>query len=187
MTTRTGAVADDLPFERLPPQRRRRLTVLAVVRSIAVSVVLLTGYFLLPFTRVMQGQLGAFVAGMLVLTVVVVAEFWLTARATYPRLRAMEAVLTCAPLFLVVFAAAHYVVGFRDAGSYSEPMSRLDALYFSMTTFATVGYGDITPRSELARTLALVQMAAGLILVGVIARILIGLARERSAGRADTK
>ena len=52
-----------------------------------------------------------------------------------------------------------------------------------MTTFATVGYGDISPRTELARSLVTVQMIVGLIAVGVIAKVVLGavrVARERN-------
>ena len=51
-------------------------------------------------------------------------------------------------LFLVIFAATHYLIEYRQAGSYSQPMTRLDALYFSTTMFTTVGFGDITPISN---------------------------------------
>jgi voltage-gated potassium channel len=89
---------------------------------------------------------------------VLAAEFSRTMRSPYPRLRAVEALLTAGPLFIVLFAAAHFVIGQRDASGYSEPMTRLDALYFTVTTFATVGYGDISPASQIARLVALVQM-----------------------------
>jgi voltage-gated potassium channel len=71
-----------------------------------------------------------------------------------------------------------------NPGSYSEPMTRLDALYLTMSTFATVGFGDITAKSEPARFAILVQMIGGLILIGVVARVLIGAARRREGRRA---
>jgi voltage-gated potassium channel len=70
-------------------------------------------------------------------------------------------------------------------------MTRLDALCFTVTTFATVGFGDISPHSQIARPVALARMVCGLILVGVIAKLLFGIAQEsdhrrnpgRTAGR----
>ena len=38
----------------------------------------------------------------------------------------------------------------------------MDALYFTTVTFATVGFGDITPVSQLARGVVTVQMIAGM-------------------------
>jgi voltage-gated potassium channel len=40
-----------------------------------------------------------------------------------------------------------------------------EALYFSVVTLATVGYGDISPVGPLARMLAVAQMVAGLLLL----------------------
>ena len=62
-------------------------------------------------------------------------------------------------------------------GAFTEPLSRTDGLYFTVTTFATVGYGDIAPRTELTRSLVTIQMLVGLIAVGVIAKLVLGAAR----------
>ena len=98
----------------------------------------------------------------------------------------MEAVATTLPLFLLVFAAAHYLLELNQPGSYSEPLTRTDALYFVITIFATVGFGDITPVTETARIVTTVQMLGDLIMVGIIARVLlgavqVGLRRKRSS------
>lgn len=55
---------------------------------------------------------------------------------------------------------------------------RSDALYFTMTVFSTVGFGDITPVSEPARLLITGQMAVDLVLIGVAARVLVGAVQE---------
>ena len=87
------------------------------------------------------------------------------------------------PLFVVVFSTTHYLISGLEPGSYSEPMTRFDALYFTMTTFATVGFGDITPVTLPARFVTLLQIIGGLILVGVVARVLISAARFRQDRR----
>ena len=38
-----------------------------------------------------------------------------------------------------------------SAGNFSEPLTRTDALYFTVTVFSTVGFGDITAKTEAAR------------------------------------
>jgi voltage-gated potassium channel len=53
-------------------------------------------------------------------------------------------------------------------------LSRTDGLYFTVTVFATVGFGDITPRSELARIVTTTQMLFGLVAFGLIVRTLLG-------------
>ena len=167
-------------FDELPPHRRRQLLTIAAIRSFASVAVLVTAYFLLPFTRLLNGRLIAeFAAGVLLVILVLISQTVLTLRSGYPLLRSIEAMATSIPLFLVVFSTTHYLINVLNPGGYSEPMTRFDALYFTMSTFATVGFGDITAISVPARFVTLVQMIGGLILIGVVARVLIGAARRR--------
>jgi hypothetical protein len=53
-------------------------------------------------------------------------------------------------------------------------MSRTDALYFTVTTFATVGFGDITARSQGARIIVILQMLADLLVLGFGVKVLLG-------------
>jgi hypothetical protein len=169
-----------LRFDELTAQRRRKLVTAAGIRSFASVTVLVTAYFLLPFTLLLNSSLlVAFVAGVLLVIVVLAAQTIATLRSPYPLLRSVEAMATSIPLFIVVFSTTHYLVNELSPGSYSEPMTRFDALYFTMSTFATVGFGDITAISVPARFATLVQMIGGLILIGVVARVLIGVARLR--------
>jgi voltage-gated potassium channel len=183
MTTEQRAGSQDVKearFNELTRQRRRQLLTIAGIRSFATVAVLITAYFLLPFTRLLNGKLIVeFAAGVLLVIVVLTVQTLATLRSRYPLLRSVEAMATTIPLFLVVFSTTHYLINGLDPGSYSEPMTRLDALYFTMTTFATVGFGDITPVSVPARFVTLLQMIGGLILVGVVARVLISAARHR--------
>ena len=110
-----------------------------------------------------------------------------TLRSRYPLLRSVEAMAMTIPLFIVVFSTTHYLINGLDPASYSEPMTRFDALYFTMTTFATVGFGDITPVSLPARFVTLLQIIGGLILVGVVARVLISAARFRQDRRSSNQ
>jgi hypothetical protein len=172
-------------FDELPAERRRQLLTRAAIRSFLSVAVLVTAYFLLPFNRLLNGTLIAeFAVGVLLVIVVLVSQTVLTLRSGYPILRSVEAMATSIPLFLVVFSTTHYLINDLNPGSYSEPMTRFDALYFTVSTFATVGFGDITAISVPARFVTLLQMIGGLILIGVVARVLIGVARLRE-GRSS--
>jgi hypothetical protein len=46
-------------------------------------------------------------------------------------------------------------------------------MYFTVTVFATVGFGDITAVSQSARAVAMTQMLGDLVLVGLIARAIV--------------
>lgn len=115
-----------------------------------------------------------------------VASFVVTAsqiravrRSTHPAFRAIGAIAISVPLFLLLFASTYVIAGRTDAGSFSEPLTRVDALYFSTTVFATVGFGDIVPRTEAARMLVTLQMLSDLVLIGLIAKVLFGAVQQR--------
>jgi voltage-gated potassium channel len=46
--------------------------------------------------------------------------------------------------------------------------SVVDVMYFTITTQSTVGYGDISPRSTLAKVVMMFHIASTIILIGLI-------------------
>jgi len=88
-------------------------------------------------------------------------------------------------LYLLLFASAHFLMQRAAAGNFTQPLTRTDALYFSVTVFTTVGFGDIAAKSETARVVLIVQMLADLALLGAGARVLLGAVR-RGRQRSDT-
>jgi voltage-gated potassium channel len=73
------------------------------------------------------------------------------------------------------------------ASSFSQPMTHTNALYFTVTVFATVGFGDITAKTEAARLLVTGQMIIDLIILGVGVRVIVGaITRGRQRRAQDT-
>ncbi|MFC9177853.1 MULTISPECIES: potassium channel family protein [Streptomyces] len=176
---------------------RKGAAVVAVARAGAVAVGLVTAYYLLPLDqRLTPGTAVLLTSGLLAVLLVFCWEVRAITRSPFPRLRAVEGLAATLVLFLVLFAASYYLLERSEPGSFSEMLNRTDALYFTLTTFATVGFGDITARSQTGRVLTMVQMAGGLLLVGVAARVLAsavqaGLSRQHreliEAARAGTE
>jgi len=96
----------------------------------------------------------------------------------FPGLRAVEALATSVPLFLLLFAATYVVMTTISASNFSQPLTRTDALYFTVTVFATVGFGDITARTEAARLVVTGQMITDLIIIGLGLRIIVGAVKR---------
>lgn len=165
-------------LEDLLPDVRRRTIVFSAVRSVAVVTLIVAAYFILPFTHpVGVGPVAVVVVGMIAVATTLALQIRATMRSPYPAMRAVESLAISGPLFLILFATAHYLIERNAAHSYSQSMTRLDALYFTFTVFTTVGFGDITPVSEVARTVTLLQMIGDLLLIFVIARVLFGAVR----------
>ena len=87
-------------------------------------------------------------------------------------------------MFLCLFALLYTSMSITSASSFSEPLSRTDALYFTTSTFATVGFGDITPVSQLARGVVSVQMIADLGALLLIAKVAFFAAGRRLGGES---
>jgi voltage-gated potassium channel len=148
--------------------------VASLLRSLLVSVVICAGYFLLPLRLDGSVAVLGLVGGLIVVGILLAWQIREIARSPYPRLRAVGALATSVPLFLAVFATAYFLMGRAQPANFSEPLTRLDAAYFTVTVFATVGFGDIVAVSESARAVATVQMIGDLVIVGLVARTLLG-------------
>ena len=177
----------DQPNQELPSARRRRLIIGAVLRGLAVTTVLVVLYYLLPLDRPWDTDTAVRVLiGLLVFAGLAVWQVRAIAGSRYPGLRAAEALGFIVPFYLLLFASTYFVMERASAANFTQPLTRTDALYFSVTVFTTVGFGDITAKSETARVVLIVQMLADLALLGAGARVLLGAVRRGQQRRSDT-
>jgi hypothetical protein len=81
-------------------------------------------------------------------------------------------------LFALFFASLHQVLAAyipHYLNGTGDPATPADLLYFSVITLATVGFGDITPVSEVARAVTVLEALVGqLYLVSVVAGVVAG-------------
>ena len=163
----------------------RRLVVRALLRASGTATALLVLYFTLPLTGSIDRPTALLlVLGLLAFAGVVTWQVRSVLRSPYPGLRAIESLAAAIPLFLVLFAALYLHIADLDGAAFSEPLSRTDALYYTITVFSTVGFGDIVPRTDLARVVTMVQMLGDLVFVGLVLHLMIGavkLGRQRRA------
>jgi voltage-gated potassium channel len=150
--------------------------------------VLLALYYLLPLDReATWAVITTLAIGLAALTGLVVFQVRAILASPYPGIRAVEAVASCIPLFVLLFASTYFVLERLSAGNFSEPLTRSDSLYFTVTVFSTVGFGDITPKTELARLLVTSQMILDVIILGIAIKVIVGAARSRQSGTAGTQ
>ena len=174
--------------EDLPPAQRRRLIAGAVLRTVLIAAVLVILYYLLPLDRPWASDTAVrLLIGLLVVAAVVIWAVRIITGARYPGLRAAEALALVLPFFLLLFASTYFVLERNSAASFTQPLTRTDALYFTVTVFSTVGFGDITAKSEAARVVLIVQMLGDLVLLGAGVRVLLGaVSRGRERRRSET-
>ncbi|PKT67690.1 hypothetical protein CW362_39160 [Streptomyces populi] len=149
------------------------------MRSLLTSAVLVTLYYLLPLDKAFTPTtVVTLVVGIAAVALLLSWQIREITRAPRPELRAMEALATSAPLYMLLFTITYYLMERSAPASFSETLSRTDALYFTVTVFSTVGFGDITPRSETARVLVTGQMTVNVLLIGVAARLLVSAVQQ---------
>ncbi len=172
------------PPARMMAPARRRPVVLGVLRSLAAAAVLVALYYLLPLDHLAKVPLWVIlVVGLVVLLAVAAWQLRLVLTSDYPGVRAAEALATTVALFLLLFAAIYFVMERGSPASFSHHLTRTDSLYFTVTTFSTVGYGDITAASQAARLLVTVQMVLDLLALGLGIKVFIGAVQLARQGR----
>jgi len=180
----------DQPDLELPSATRRRLIVGAVLRGLVVTTVLVVLYYVLPLDRPWGSDTAVrLLIGLLVFAGLAVWQVRAIAGSRYPGLRAAEALGLIIPLYLLLFASTYFVMERASAANFTQPLTRTDALYFSVTVFTTVGFGDIAAKSETARVVLIIQMLADLALLGAGARVLLGAVhrgQQRRSGTSDS-
>jgi voltage-gated potassium channel len=174
----------------VPGGGRRPLRPWMLLRPILTGAALLSLYYLLPLDR--GGVVSALIVGLTALTALVIWQVRAVTTAPSPRLRALESLATSIPLYVVLFAGSYAVMSTRAPDAFTEPLDHSDALYFTIATLATVGFGDIAAVSESARIAVTVQMVTGLVLLGLVIKVFLGAVKiglRRSpgapAGRGD--
>jgi voltage-gated potassium channel len=163
----------------------RRRVLRALLRAALTSTVLVVLYYTLPLTGTVQAStVVLLLAGLALFAAVITWQLRAILRSEYPALRAIEALAAAIPLFLLVFAGAYVKLADAQPQAFTEPLNRTDALYFTVTVFSSVGFGDIAPVATGARVTTMVQMLGDLLVVGLVLRVMLGAVKEGRERRA---
>ncbi len=68
-------------------------------------------------------------------------------------------------------------------GQFAQLHTKIDALYFTVSTLTTVGFGDVHAAGQLARAAVTVQMVFNLVFIGLAAGLVSGFLRTRASRR----
>jgi hypothetical protein len=156
----------------------RRHVILTGLRAVATSLLVLIVYFVVPVRHDVHSPiLVRLIVGLAFFIVALTYEVRAVMRSTRPILRAADALALVIPIFMVVFAWTYLTLGRSDPTAFSQPLTRVSALYFTVTVFSTVGFGDITPVSDPARVAVMCQMLCDLVFLAVVVRLILEAAR----------
>ncbi|WP_227984184.1 potassium channel family protein [Nocardia spumae] len=165
---------------------RRRAVLAAAARTSGTTIVLVALYFLLPFHHLDElGPLLGLCGGLVLVVVLIVWEAKRILAARYPGLRGAEAMTVIAVAFILMFATIYVLMSSVAPDGFTAPLTRVDALYFTVTVLGTVGFGDIAATSQAARVVVTVQILADLALIGAGVRVLIAAVQRGRAAQAS--
>jgi voltage-gated potassium channel len=68
-------------------------------------------------------------------------------------------------------------------GQFADLHTKVDSLYFNVSTLSTVGFGDVHAAGQLARAAVTVQIVFNLVFIGAAAGIVSGALRSRATRR----
>ena len=175
MATKPGSRKSPVFVRQLDRATRRHVFLVAAIRLAAYLALLIFLLAAIPVGGFNEDNPAAawirLVGILLIFVVALVLQLRMILAAEVPQVRAAEAVVETVLMFLFLFAFLYTSMSTTDPSAFTEPLSRMDALYFTTVTFATVGFGDITPVSQLARAVVTVQMIAGLGALVLVAKV----------------
>jgi len=130
-----------------------------IAATIAAPIVLTLGYFSLPLHffgsehkvvswLVLGGLLVLMATGMTLLTLRALGE-----GPGHPG----GGILVLSWASLLLFSASYWALS-TIPGEFKGLTTRIDALYFTVITLATVGYGDIAPSGQTSRCVVMLQL-----------------------------
>lgn len=139
-------------------------------------------YFLVPVRAVEAGAPGRVVAVLALLSglsLVVISHLRNTASRLSNLILLLMGIVVC---FSIIF----YIVATRSPGEFNGIETRIDALYFTLTTMTTTGYGDVAAVGQSARALVIAVFVFDLVFLALLINAIGQLLRSRS-GRTGTR
>lgn len=156
---------------------------------LAVSLTLLMAiYYLLPVRGDgWAADLPWLLLDVALFAVVVGVQFPLIGRSPYPGLRAVEAMVVSIMIFLTLLARLYLAAYAGDHQAFSQVLDRTTALYFTITVFATVGFGDVVAQTQGTKLLVSVQMLLNLVVLGLVVRLLLKAGQRAGQRRREDR
>jgi voltage-gated potassium channel len=105
--------------------------------------------------------------------------------AAGPEAAKVIGLLTVLFVAILFFARADYLLAL-EPGQFAELHTKTDALYFNVSTLATVGFGDVHATGQAARVAVTVQIVFNLVFIGLGITLVTGLLKHRARGRRSS-
>jgi voltage-gated potassium channel len=152
----------------------------------AVLGIVLVLYFTVPVSFDLEaGGAVEVIVSLVALALLAVAVLAEVRRQLVDADRRIDGLVVAVMIAVLGFALGFYVLAQRDPDQIAGLHTRVDALYFTMSTLLTIGYGDVHAAGQAARVLVLIQMIFNVVIVATAASTITTRVRSRAAERAE--
>jgi voltage-gated potassium channel len=169
----TPSQSSGVPHAHIPTRK--------IVATVLTALVPLVIFFVIP----LDDRLGKVLAVVLVvctaaaLLPISIHQARLVLRSDQPLFDATRCIVSGLVFLITAYSVAYYVLGTAYEGQINGIDTKLDALYFTVTILATVGFGDITATGQTARAVVTGQMVVNLAVLAVALRVVSWALKER--------
>jgi hypothetical protein len=163
--------------------RRRERAILPVMNAMVSFMVIFQAlYFGLVF---MTTGTGPYIGLVTALVLILIFAVTFNRPHAVPLWVLCHEVLNLAALIVVSFSWFYWYESSWHTPCMNWSMTRTDSVYFTLTTLATVGYGDFRPVSETCRQVVSLQIVIGFIFAGLVIALLVTRIGQASNSPAE--
>lgn len=175
-------------FIDLTRAERRIQTLKSALVVLAFTICSLMIFFTIPYDGMSHNNQAVLrlIFGIIFLLLVVALLIRRIMTAPFPQLKAVEALVIVLVKFICLFAGTYLAISHLDSSAFSEPLTHTSALYFTVVTFGTVGFGDLTAHSDFARMLVSLQIVIDFVFIAALIRAFVAVA-QLSLQKADSE
>ena len=163
----------------------------ALVIAIALAIPAIAGRWISHFRPDLVPPPVFLTAGLVLIAFVVANLLRFVLRAPSVNMDVLCASISAYLMLGLLWTVAYWLVDQLTPGAFAfntnegrQSIGGFNAFYFSFITLSTVGYGDITPVSKVARMLAAMEAMTGLLYVAVLIARLVAIYSSQS--RSDS-
>lgn len=145
-------------------------------------------YFVVPVSRQPErGTLIRILVAILLLALLAAGVVRQLRRHLDAKDQRVDGLIVSITVVMAVFAFAYFTLHQRDPSQFAGLQTRLDALYFTASTAATVGFGDVNAVGQAARALVLVQIVFNAVFIGTTVALLSSRIKTVATARAQAR
>ncbi|MFN8125369.1 MAG: ion channel [Candidatus Nanopelagicales bacterium] len=158
-----------------------RHAIITSALSVIVVALMITAYLAVPEPAVGWDPWEFAVFGTLALLMylgMIVAAIVRLFKSPRPLMEGVLFVIVMVALLVFAYAWMYLSMSLSQPGSFTEPLSKQSAVYFTVTVLSTVGFGDITPVLDVPRMVVTSQMLIGFTLFTLAIKVITSSTRR---------